>query len=65
MGEYQLPLWVAAVDFQKAFDTVEHTSIWEALRSMGVPAAYIRVLASLYKGQRGTVVTTRSVSRVQ
>ena len=35
--EYRIPLWVAAIDFKKAFDTVEHVSIWDALREQGVP----------------------------
>ena len=50
---------MTAVDFQKAFDTVEHTSIWAALLQMGVPAAYVGVLKTLYTGQRGTVITDK------
>ena len=59
-NEYQLPLWVAAVDFQKAFDSVEHASLWTNLRDMGVPAAYIRVLASLYILQSGEIITDKT-----
>ena len=29
--EHQLPLWYAALDFQKAFDSVEHQGSWNAL----------------------------------
>ena len=55
--EFQLPVWIAAVDFRKAFDTVEHPSLWAALSEMGVPQAYIRAFAKLYKDQYGIVVT--------
>jgi hypothetical protein len=38
--EFQQPLWIAMVDYRKAFDTVEHSSMWKALDSAGVPGAY-------------------------
>ena len=56
MAEFNMPLWVAAIDFQKAFDTVEHDSIWQSLMDAEVPAAYIRTLAALYSKQQGVVV---------
>lgn len=59
MSEFQLPLWIAAIDFQKAFDTVEHDSLWKALFKMEVPPTYIWVLAAMYAGQRGVVVDER------
>eukprot|EP00959_Pyramimonas_sp_CCMP1952_P370459 7758732-Pyramimonas_sp.AAC.1 len=35
--EFQQTVWNCALDFKKAFDTVEHGSLWEALRGQGVP----------------------------
>eukprot|EP00959_Pyramimonas_sp_CCMP1952_P228013 4768163-Pyramimonas_sp.AAC.1 len=29
--EWNQPLWIAALDFQKAFDCIEHNSIWAAM----------------------------------
>eukprot|EP00973_Karenia_brevis_P071847 9984620-Karenia_brevis.AAC.1 len=58
--EYQNPLWAAAVDFEKAFDSVEHDSIWEALVHMNVPANYVVLLSSLYSAQTGTVTTDKA-----
>jgi hypothetical protein len=55
MGEFQLPLWMCAVDFQKAFDTVEHGALWQALREQGVDPCYVRILKTLYKDQSGRV----------
>jgi hypothetical protein len=53
--EWNVPVWMVAVDFQKAFDTVSHHCIWEALRQQHVPEAYVRVLARLYREQTGVV----------
>ena len=39
-SEFQLPLWVAAIDFRKAFDCVEHDSLWAALEELNVPGVY-------------------------
>ena len=53
--EWNLPLWIAAVDFRKAFDTVDHCFLWSALAEAGVPSQYIRVLKALYSSQTGVV----------
>jgi hypothetical protein len=55
--EWQIPLWVAAVDFKKAFDSVTHEAIWIALQEQGVTAAYISLLAKLYDHQTAAVKT--------
>ena len=55
--EWQLPLWVSAVNFKKAFDTISHTKLWEALDHQQVPHHYIRLLQTLYSGQTATVKT--------
>ena len=54
--ECRIPLWVAAIDFKKAFDTVEHPSLWDALQEQGVPLQYVTILRKLYDGQTGRVV---------
>ena len=42
----------------KAFDSVEHHSIWIALREQGVGEEYIALSRSLYSDQKGVVTTT-------
>ena len=59
MNEFKRPLWICAIDFQKAFDTVEHASIWKALLAQGVPSRYVALLQDLYAGQTGQVITDR------
>ena len=57
--EWQVNLWVAGLDFKKAFDTVEQECIWQALTRQGVPAPYTKLLANLYKDQTATVRTDK------
>ena len=58
--EWNSELWIAAVDYAKAFDSVEHASLWNALSSQGVPSGYIRLLKLIYAGQVGKVITDTS-----
>ena len=37
----------------KAFDTISHASVWEALHEQGVPYVYITLLSALCSGQLG------------
>jgi hypothetical protein len=53
--EHNLPLWLCTVDFAKAFDSVEHASLWAALYEQGEDGHYIRLLASLYENQVGKI----------
>ena len=57
--EWQQPVWMAALDFRKAIDSVEHECLWNALQHQGLPQGYVRILSSLYKGQSGRVRTDR------
>ena len=40
--EKKLPLHIAFVDLEKAFDRVPHDLIWYSLRDAGVPEEYIK-----------------------
>ena len=53
--EYNVPVWFALVDFEKAFDTVEHAPLWHLLAKQGVPKDYVDLLRSLYADQVATV----------
>jgi len=58
--EWQVPMWAAAVDFKKAFDSVTHRGIWDALQQQGVDQGYIELLRSMYRGQTACVRTDRT-----
>ena len=49
--EHNSPLWIGLVGFLKAFDTVEHCSLWEVLRQQNVHQHYINLLRCLYSDQ--------------
>ena len=50
-------MWVAAVDFQKAFDSMRHGAIWRSLRNHSISERYICLLKKLYADQHATVLT--------
>ena len=56
-GEFRRPLWIIAVDFRKAFDSVSQPQLWHAMVKQGVPKAYVHFLMKLYDGQSGRIQT--------
>ena len=46
-NEYNLPLCVGFIDYEKAFDSVEHFAIFEALRKINI--SYVQILENIYK----------------
>ena len=54
-NEFNIPLWIATLDFRKAFDSIEHSSIWSSLIAQGVPPCYVQTLSKLYAGQYASV----------
>ena len=54
-SEHNMPVWLALVDFEKAFDTVEHVPLWRVLREQGVPQEYTSLLQFIYRDQEAFV----------
>jgi hypothetical protein len=54
-SEWNTDLWLGLVDFEKAFDTVEHDALWKVLAEQGVSQGYICLLRKLYKDQTACV----------
>ena len=52
-------MWVATIDFMKAFDSKSPNSIWDALKSCGIEHEYINLLKRLYENQKTTVMTDK------
>ena len=44
------------VDFEKAFDSVHRESLWNIMRSYGIPDKMVRVIAEVYLGFEVTFV---------
>src|ERR1700761_6144633 len=53
--EHNQPLYMCFIDFQKAFDSVQHEKLWWAMLDMGYPPHLVNLLANLYKSQRASV----------
>lgn len=46
--EYNRPLYVAFIDYTKAFDSISHCSIWTALHQSNISYKYINILKYIY-----------------
>ena len=47
-NEYNLNLCIAYIDYEKAFDSVEHEVIFQALRNIGINETYINIIEDIY-----------------
>ena len=43
-GEWETDMWVAAIDFKKAFDSLQHEAIWRSLRNHSFSEQYTCLL---------------------
>ena len=50
--EWGVKMWVATLDFMKAFDSITHNSVWDALKCCGIEHEYINLLKRLQKPKR-------------
>ena len=48
-NEASVPLYMAFVDYKKAFDTVKHDKLWNVLKGMGLNGSTVNTLQSLYR----------------
>ena len=56
-NEYQQPLYMCFIDYSKAFDCVDHPTLWNMMSEMGIPKHLIDVIRSLYQDQEAKVRT--------
>ena len=62
-AEWQIPLWTCFIDYEKAFDSIEHDAIWKASTRQWVNEGYIELLMRLYANQHGQVSVDGTLSR--
>lgn len=53
--EYNRPLYVAFIDYSKAFDSISHCSIWNALQYSNVHQKYINILKHIYSNSTSKI----------
>ena len=66
--EYRIPIHMAFVDYEKAFDSIQHQAVFDALRRYGVEEKYINILKETYKGgtaQIRTEMLSRKISIIK
>ncbi|PZC70710.1 hypothetical protein B5X24_HaOG215026 [Helicoverpa armigera] len=54
-NEYNKTLYIAFIDYAKAFDSIKHEFIWEALKQQGVPSVYINIIANIYSNIKAKI----------
>ena len=47
-NEFQIPVFLAFVDYNKAFDSIEHSFLWTAMNEQGIKHKYIRIMKKIY-----------------
>ena len=55
--EYQRPIYMCFIDYSKAFDCVDHPTLWNMMEEMGIPEHMVQVIRSLYANQEAKVRT--------
>ena len=55
--EFQKNIYFCFIDYSKAFDCVDHNTLWKILQEMGIPDHLTCLLRNLYVGQEATVRT--------
>ena len=49
--EFQKTIYFCFIDYAKAFDSVDHNTLWKILQDMGLPDHLTCFLRNLYAGQ--------------
>ena len=55
--EFQKNVYFCIIDYDKAFDCVDHNKLWKILKEMGISDHLTCLLRNLYAGQEATVRT--------
>ena len=54
---------IGYIDYEKAFDSVEHTDLFTALRNIGVGEIYVQILEDIYTNATATIHLENDVSK--
>ena len=55
--EFQKNIYFCFIDYDKAFDCVDHNKVWKILKEMGIPDHLTCLLRNLYADQEATIKT--------
>ncbi|PVD27306.1 hypothetical protein C0Q70_12461 [Pomacea canaliculata] len=54
--EWQSPLYITFVDFEKAFDSVDRETIWKLMQHYGFPPKFMDIIRQLYENSTCRVI---------
>ena len=63
--EYNFPLYMAFVDYEKAFDSIQHRAVFEALRAHGVQEKYINIIKETYAEGTAQIRTEKLSGKIK
>ena len=55
--EFKINIYFCFIDYAKAFDCVDHNTLWKILKEMGIPEHLTCLFKNMYAGQEATVRT--------
>ena len=61
-SEFQKNIYFCFIDYDKAFDCMDHNKLWRILQEMGIPDHLTCLLRNLYAGQESTVRTGHGIT---
>ena len=50
--EFQKNIYFCFIDYAKAFDSVDHNTLWKILKEMGIPDHLTYLLINLFAGEK-------------
>ena len=63
--DYTIPLCVAFVDYEKAFDSVQPQALLTSLQDQGIEDVYIEILKDIYTDSSVTVHLNKEIEKIR
>ena len=60
--EWNTPLIINFIEFQKAFDSIHRPTLWNILKEYGVPEKYVNIIETLYENSKCAVKVNNSLT---
>lgn len=54
-NEYNKKIYLAFIDYAKAFDSLNHKYIWESLEQQGIPNQYTNIIKTIYSNSKAKI----------
>ncbi|KAJ8704650.1 hypothetical protein PYW07_011838 [Mythimna separata] len=54
-NEYNKPIYLAFIDYSKAFDSLIHNHVWLSLIEQGIASTYINIIKNIYKESKASI----------